>query len=1062
MSTRPNLIRFVGDREEDVLNLVRQIKINSTIDPNYVPANQNYSIIADVIEVYELAIIELWKYAFDKKSENVDKKNEFHQLCKNCFNLLEVLPVPTDQIKRIKHVLKLMTYSYLGEKWEDMNRILKNNDEIWKVSTDSSEWDLRLFSTIYLAIVHLIRKKDSEDLKQASKLIEKLRAEQKKYEKLYLENRDLAFQKGAAYDLAALYHLAKSVELLGEYMLQGTPSPSRLLTMLDLQFENALKYCTLSRHMELDLILRMLQLTFKKMIENSIWMVANRVNSKVKTFTDLVTKSPKPVFELMYPQRTTILEKGLLDPINKAIVVTLPTSSGKTMIAEFRILQALNQSAGQNVWIAYVVPTKALVNQITARLRKDLGKHPLNIKVEKMSGALEPDAFERNLLNSQNSFDILVVTPEKLNLLIRQGTHNGLNSSLVLAIIDEAHNLGDRARGLNLEMLIAIIKSDCEKANLLLLTPFLPNGDKIAEWIDPENPKSIGIDLDWRPNDSVVGLYYATGKRRNINTFFKPLLYPPISVETTDEIPIDKIPHCNYPISKIRDSKYLLSSLVAEKLIDRGNVLILSGKVSDTWTTAKTVSELLPEIPVLDKRVSLVQKFIAAELGDDFPLVEHLSKGVGVHNAGLPEEIKELMEWLMENNLLKILVSTTTIAQGMNFPVSSILLSTYSYSRHGEMPTRDFLNLAGRAGRLDHSTMGLVGIAVDGKETEASIKAMKFVRNSAEEIISVLAQLLDDAVRYDATLNLELLANNPDWSDFLQYLAHVYNQTNSLDDFISQAQITLRNTYGYHQLDPAKKSILSEAINTYAKKLDKDKKYSNLSDVTGFSPETVKTTIEKIESLGIEQKDWESSNLFSASSTTLTKLMGIMLNDIPEIKKDLAEINLTGTHITHDSLSRIVSDWVSGKELSTIATEYFGGNDTKSLRNCVTAIYGKLSHFATWGVSSIQKLSPQEDSMTEQDRRKLSNLPAMIYYGVNSDEAILMRMNNMPRSISQKAGELFVQENRSTDLYSTKSTDVVKWLREIDDHKWDSFVPPARKITGNDYRQIWQTLAGLE
>ena len=77
-----------------------------------------------------------------------------------------------------------------------------------------------------------------------------------------------------------------------------------------------------------------------------------------------------------------------------AVVVDMPTSSGKTALAEFRILQALNQYQDSKGWIAYVVPTRTLVNQICARLRRNLGHPKLNIKIAKMSGAVEIDGFE--------------------------------------------------------------------------------------------------------------------------------------------------------------------------------------------------------------------------------------------------------------------------------------------------------------------------------------------------------------------------------------------------------------------------------------------------------------------------------------------------------------------------------------------------------------------------------------------------------------------------------------------------------------------------------------------
>jgi replicative superfamily II helicase len=68
----------------------------------------------------------------------------------------------------------------------------------------------------------------------------------------------------------------------------------------------------------------------------------------------------------------------------------MPTSSGKTLLAEFRILQAINSFPG--CWIAYLVPTRALVNQIALRLRRDL--EPLRLTVESAAPVQEVDVFE--------------------------------------------------------------------------------------------------------------------------------------------------------------------------------------------------------------------------------------------------------------------------------------------------------------------------------------------------------------------------------------------------------------------------------------------------------------------------------------------------------------------------------------------------------------------------------------------------------------------------------------------------------------------------------------------
>lgn len=119
--------------------------------------------------------------------------------------------------------------------------------------------------------------------------------------------------------------------------------------------------------------------------------------------------------------------------------------------------------------------------------------------------------------------------------------------------------------------------------------------------------------------------------------------------------------------------------------------------------------------PVFDvsDEIALVQRFLATEISPQFELIQMLDKRIAVHHAGLSDETRSLIEWLAEIGKLRVLCATSTIAQGINFPVSSVFLA----SRHlpvksgKEIPTRAFWNLAGRAGRIEHDSVGIVGIA---------------------------------------------------------------------------------------------------------------------------------------------------------------------------------------------------------------------------------------------------------------------------------------------------------------------------------------------------------------
>src|SRR5690606_26940174 len=176
--------------------------------------------------------------------------------------------------------------------------------------------------------------------------------------------------------------------------------------------------------LERELMARLLARTARVLAENSIWTVTRAVNSRVTSFVRTMTSRDRnqPMFEMLPPQRRTLREEGLLGSGHRSVVVSLPTSSGKTFIAQFRILQALNQFDHERGWVAYLAPTRALVNQLALRLRRDFA--PLGTIVEKVSPALEIDGLEAGMLTDKDEsrqFRILVTTPEKLDLMFRGG-----------------------------------------------------------------------------------------------------------------------------------------------------------------------------------------------------------------------------------------------------------------------------------------------------------------------------------------------------------------------------------------------------------------------------------------------------------------------------------------------------------------------------------------------------------------------------------------------------------------------------------------------------------------
>ena len=678
-----------------------------------------------------------------------------------------------------------------------------------------------------------------------------------------------------------------------------------------------------------------------------------------------------------------------------------------------------------------------------------------------MSGAIEIDGFEDVLISTKKPFNVLVTTPEKLQLLIR---HPGKDfaRSVVLTIVDEAHNLSSGSRGLNLEMLLSTIKRDCDRSHLLLLTPFIPNSRDIAMWLDSQNSKSISMELDWKPNDRVVGLYYAKGRGKEISTFFQPLVTSEKTIVLDDEIQIGKTNNFSLTAGKVKHSKYKLTSLLATQFGPSQNFLVLAHTIESAWKTADLIYENLPDESGIHQNVSLVKKFIESELGVDFPLAKYLDKRIGVHHSGIPDEIKNLVEWLMEEGHLRVMVATTTIAQGVNFPVSGILLSSYSYP-YKNMPNQDFWNLLGRAGRINQPTLGIIGLAVDKDDPTQMRNVTKYVKKTTEDLVSVLVQMVNDAFDSAATLDLSFLAHDPRWSSFVQYIAHMKKQSLDLGQFVAESELILRQTYGYNQLNLEKQKALLDAVNNYAEKLDKKPHLATLSDLTGFAPETIEGTMKAVRESNIKQDDWNTKNLFLPASEKLATLVGIMLDRIPEIK-NLHDIT-SGQSIRRKTISGIISDWVSGKEIIEIARAHFGKNgasDKDAIEPCVRAIYGKIINSATWGMAGIQKIPGSGlvfDDMPDKQKRQITNLPAMIYYGVDSEEAILMRKHSVPRGISKKIGAAYKDEVGGRDIYSEDTADVLAWLDELSEDKWQ---PKSRSISGAEYKKIWKRLSGRQ
>ncbi len=993
--------------------------------------------------------------------DHLEKENseELTSAAADVFQIARVLPRPDSPIEASAALVRLGCLGVLGDRSPDVQRLL-SEEGIPSLPVESDDWGERVWATILDVWLRILRKDGWADLDEVQNQVSRIRSLQRKHEPGYLNEAEAQRIVKPAWELINAYHLAKAAEIMGMYVTQGSVEGHfDVREQLDSQFDRAIGAAERGYLVERDFLSRLLARTAKRIVENSIWTVTRGVNSHVSKFVETVTSRSResPIFELLPPQRLVLRDEGLLGSSKRSIVVNLPTSSGKTFIAEFRILQALNQFEHDRGWVAFLAPTRALVNQLTTRLRKDFTQFE-NI-VEKIGPALEIDGYEDSMLSEtdeNNQFRILVTTPEKFDLLIRGGWEQKIGRPLTLVVVDEAHGLSDSERGIKLELLLATINRECRHAQFLLLTPFIHNTEEIAQWLAPDNNSSIDIGVHWVPNDRAIVI--STPQKGKKKGDFTLKLETHHTSRNTIEIPEAVGFETNRPLgltlSSVARSPGKLAAATAQTLKRKGTVVVLVNNRNHSWGVADRLRVEDNRIQNISHDLNLIQQFLADEMGSEFPLIRLIEFGIGIHHSGLSDDTRSIVEWLTENSKLNFLVATTTIAQGVNFPVSAVVFGSHQYPYGQDMPPEDFWNVAGRVGRVDQGDLGIVALAAENEKKQTSIK--NFIGRAVSELNSTLIDMINELSIQGNELRLESLYWDPAWSAFLQYLTHSYRQIDNHEQFATEIEQVLRGTLGFQTLRRQHRGwadTLVNSVSNYAQRIKG--KQLGLVDTTGFSLESINRTRAMLNYIELPDDVW-SPELFGPNRHHLAQMMGVLL-EVPEVRKNLNEV--AGKNLTRDkkgdSLAHIICDWVQGAPLPEIALEHFSQKQdpVKDITDCCSTLFGKLIQSASWGLSALQLLTPLNDPYnipSEEEHRTIRNLPARIYYGVNSDEAILLRMLGVPRNA---ASPLSKQLGISPD-------DPLHFVRN---HIKSVGAEPWRKALGNQgeaYHRVWTIVEG--
>jgi superfamily II RNA helicase len=183
--------------------------------------------------------------------------------------------------------------------------------------------------------------------------------------------------------------------------------------------------------------------------------------------------------------------------------------------------------------------------------------------------------------------------------------------------------------------------------------------------------------------------------------------------------------------------------------------------------------------------IQKLQTIIDLEMDENHILKETINYGIAFHHAKLPNIVKEGIEELISSGLIRILCATTTLAQGMNFPITTVLFDSLNVgggSSSRELTNSEFWNIAGRAGRAYMDKEGHIIIKMLNSKRSTIDKTKSLIYDRTQTITSSLAKFFDELKEYN--FNYELIKDNPAIQNFLQYINHIlrvsykYNLTN--------------------------------------------------------------------------------------------------------------------------------------------------------------------------------------------------------------------------------------------------------------------------------------------
>ncbi|MEW6266168.1 MAG: DEAD/DEAH box helicase [Thermodesulfobacteriota bacterium] len=514
----------------------------------------------------------------------------------------------------------------------------------------------------------------------------------------------------------------------------------------------------------------------RKKLQNSAWK-ALPLYSGLSRDKWLHALQKESFIKELWPAQHLLGQADVLK--GKSAIVLMPTSAGKTKATELILRSAF--LADRTSLAIIIAPFRALCHEIKNSLVEAFGNEPT--KVDELSDALQTDFEIAELLGHQQ---ILVVTPEKLLYVLRHAPE--LASHVGLLVFDEGHQFDSGTRGITYELLLTSLRSMLhERAQKVLISAVISNATAVGKWLngDPNvvegtnlNPtfRSVGF-ASWL--DQLGRIEYVDSQNAEQGEFFVPRVIERFNLGKKGKERNDRF----FPEKSDGQAIALYLGL---KLTTNGSIAIFCGRKSTAASVCEKAVEIIERgIPFAlplkfsdHQEVDRLKNLHVENLGADAPASRSAAHGIFSHHGNTPHGIRLAVEYAMREDLVRFVVCTSTLAQGVNLPIRYLIVTSV-YQGMERIKVRDFHNLIGRAGRAGMHTEGSILFAdpviYDKRKARndkwrwEQVKELLEPRNSEpciSNLLSIFEPIKSDDEKYTITMDALYFAkayiSNPD------------------------------------------------------------------------------------------------------------------------------------------------------------------------------------------------------------------------------------------------------------------------------------------------------------